>query len=85
MKKTLRSRKFASISALRIGAATRNDQPGCTIRRRDLTLWVSEPRAGKKRYVLQGCRDGTSGEAKADDELRELVDSICTYAILQEG
>ena len=52
---------------------------------RDLTLWVREPSAGKKRYVLQDCGDGTLGEAEADDELRELVDSVCTYATLQEG
>ena len=52
---------------------------------RDLTLWVSEPSAGKKRYVLQDCGDGTLGEAETDDELRELVDSVRTYAILLEG
>src|SRR5262245_55355835 len=35
-KKTLRFRRFASISALRTGATTKNDQPGCTIQ--NLTL-----------------------------------------------
>ena len=52
---------------------------------RDLTLWVSEPSADKQRYVLQDCGDGTLGEAETDDELRELVDSVRTYALLLEG
>jgi len=52
---------------------------------RDLTLWVSEPSAGKKRYVLQDCGDGTLGEVDTDDELLALVDSVRTYAMLLEG
>ena len=44
----------------------------------DLTLWVNEPNAGKKRYVLQECDDGTLGEADTDDELRELLTSVRT-------
>ena len=51
----------------------------------DLTLWVNEPNVGKKRYVLQDCRDGTLGEVDTDDELRALVDSVRTYAMLLEG
>jgi len=39
----------------------------------DLTLWVNEPSAGKKRYVLQDCEDGTLGEVETDRELCELV------------
>jgi membrane-associated phospholipid phosphatase len=41
----------------------------------DLTLWVHEPNAGKKRYVLQDCEDGTLGEVETDRELCELVAS----------
>ena len=52
---------------------------------RDLTLWVSEPSAGEKRYVLQDCGDGTLGEVDTDDELLALVDSVRTYAMLLEG
>jgi len=52
---------------------------------RELTLWVSEPSAGKKRYVLHDCGDGTLGEVDTDDELRALVDSVRTYAMLLEG
>ena len=52
---------------------------------RELTLRVSGPSAGKKRYLLQDCGDGTLGEAETDDELRQLVDSVRTYAILREG
>jgi len=52
---------------------------------RDLALWVSEPSAGKKRYVLKDCGDGTLGEVDTDDELRALVDSVRTYAMLLEG
>ena len=50
----------------------------------DLTLWVNEPSAGKKRYVLQECDDGTTlGEVETDDELCELIASvrIGTYVI----
>ena len=39
----------------------------------DLTLWVNEPSASKKRYVLQDCEDGTLGEVETDRELCELV------------
>ena len=52
----------------------------------DLTLWVSEPSAGKKRYVLQECnRDAWLGEVETDDELRKLVASVRRYAMLQVG
>ena len=53
----------------------------------DLTLWVSEPSAGKKRYVLQECnRDAWLGEVETDDELRKLVASVSRYAMmLREG
>ena len=43
----------------------------------DLTLWVSEPNAGKKRYVLQEFnRAAWLGEVETDDELRKLVASV---------
>ena len=48
----------------------------------DLTLWVNEPSAGKKRYVLVHCEHGTLGEVETDDELRELVASVRRYAAL---
>ena len=51
----------------------------------DLTLFVNEPNTGKKRYVLLDCSDGPLGMVDTDDELRELVDSVRTYAILLEG
>ena len=44
----------------------------------DLTLFVNEPSAGKKRYVLQDCDDGTLGEAETDRELCELVVVACS-------
>jgi hypothetical protein len=39
----------------------------------DLTLWVNEPSAGKKRYVLQDCSGGMLGEVETDEELCKLV------------
>ena len=48
----------------------------------DLTLFVNEPSAGKKRYVLVHCEHGTLGEVETDDELRELVASVRRYAML---
>jgi hypothetical protein len=48
----------------------------------DLTLWVNEPSASKKRYVLVHCEHGTLGEVETDDELRELVASVRLYATL---
>jgi hypothetical protein len=44
----------------------------------DLTLWVNKPSAGKKRYVLQDCDDGTLGQAETDRELCELVVFACS-------
>ena len=41
----------------------------------DLTLWVNEPSAGKKRYVLQDCSGGMLGEVETDEELCKLVAS----------
>jgi hypothetical protein len=34
--------------------------------------------AGKKRYVLQDCEDGTLGEVETDRELCELVAFACS-------
>ena len=53
----------------------------------DLTLWVNGPSAGKIRYVLQQCDDGTLGEVETDDELRELVASVRTlnFNMIREG
>ena len=43
----------------------------------DLTLWVTEPSADKKRYVLQEYnRDSWLGEVETDDELRKLVSRV---------
>ena len=51
----------------------------------DLTLWVREPSAGKKRYALQDCEDGIIGEVETDDELRELVGWVRSTSVLPEG
>jgi hypothetical protein len=41
----------------------------------DLTLWVSGPSAGERRYVLQDSDGDVIGNCETDNELRELVAS----------